>query len=70
MVEREKAEKRDRETEREEREEKSEVKSLFFNAAIQGGPASGDTIYVERRRYIAACVPTCGACQMSIPALR
>jgi hypothetical protein len=33
---------------------------LFINAAIQGGPASGNTQYAERRRYyIAARVPTC-----------
>jgi hypothetical protein len=34
--------------------------SIFLNAAIQGGPASGDTRCVELRRYyIAARVPTC-----------
>jgi hypothetical protein len=33
---------------------------LFFNAAIQGGPAGGDTWYLETRQYyIAARLPTC-----------
>jgi hypothetical protein len=74
MIEIQKAEKRDRsidryryrEKEREEREREKDQKSKvelefhFLNAAIQWGPASGDTRYVELRRYyIAARVPTC-----------
>jgi hypothetical protein len=58
MVEREKAVKREIEKEREKVRWNSSS-FFFFNPVIQEGPASGDTRYVERRRYyIVACVPT------------
>ncbi len=59
---------KEREIEKEKEREKEQIRmrwnfSPFFNAAIQGGPASGDARYVERRRYyIAARVPTWIAC--------
>jgi hypothetical protein len=42
-----------------------ERKFLFFNAAIQGGPASGDTRYFELQGYYnAICVLTCKTSKM------